>query len=93
MEAAWKHAHAGVNESKILAEMQGAIFENGGGDYPANEFIIGSGKNALLCQLSISEKRNLDEIPTNFQLLNGQELTNIIILQCSELFRLEKLSP
>ena len=26
MEAAWKYAHAGVNESKILAEMQGEIF-------------------------------------------------------------------
>ena len=60
MEAAWKCAHAGVNESKILAEMQGAIF-NGGGDYPANEFIIGSGKNALLCRYQ-SEKRNLEEI-------------------------------
>ncbi len=60
MEAAWKYAHAGVSESKILAEMQGAIF-NGGGDYPANEFIIGSGKNALLCRYQ-SEKRNLDDI-------------------------------
>ena len=60
MEAAWKYAHAGQNESKILAEMQGAIF-NGGGDYPANEFIIGSGKNALLCRYQ-SEKRKLDQI-------------------------------
>jgi len=60
MEVAWMHAHAGVNESKILAEMQGIIF-NGGGDYPANEFIIGSGRNALLCRYQ-SEKRNLDEI-------------------------------
>ena len=60
MDAAWKHAHAGQNESKILAEMQGAIF-NGGGYYPANEFIIGSGKNALLCRYQ-SEKRNLDEV-------------------------------
>jgi len=60
MEAAWEYAHKGANESKILAEMQGAIF-NGGGDYPANEFIIGSGKNALLCRYQ-SEKRNLDEI-------------------------------
>ena len=60
MEAAWQYAHAGQNESKILAEMQGAIF-NGGGDYPANEFIIGSGKNALLCRYQ-SEKRKLDQI-------------------------------
>ena len=60
MEAAWKHSHEGANESKILAEMQGVVF-NGGGDYPANEFIIGSGKNALLCRYQ-SEKRNLDAI-------------------------------
>ena len=60
MEAAWKYAHAGQNESKILAEMQSAVF-NGGGDYPANEFIIGSGKNALLCRYQ-SEKRRLDKI-------------------------------
>ena len=60
MEAAWMHAHTGVNESKILAEMQGAVF-NGGGDYPANEFIIGSGKNALLCRYQ-SEKRSLDKV-------------------------------
>jgi len=60
MEAAWENAHSGASESKILAEMQGAVF-NGGGDYPANEFIIGSGKNALLCRYQ-SEKRNLDEI-------------------------------
>jgi len=60
MEAAWKYAHAGQNESKILAEMQSAVF-NGGGDYPANEFIIGSGKNALLCRYQ-SEKRKLDKV-------------------------------
>ena len=60
MEAAWKYAHAGQNESKILSEMQGAIFD-GGGDYPANEFIIGSGKNALLCRYQ-SEKRKLDQV-------------------------------
>ena len=60
MEAAWQYAHPGQNESKILAEMQGAIF-NGGGDYPANEFIIVSGKNALLCRYQ-SEKRNLESV-------------------------------
>ena len=60
MEAAWKYAHADQNEAKILAEMQGAIFK-GGGDYPANELIIGSGKNALLCRYQ-SEKRKLDKI-------------------------------
>ena len=59
MEAAWSCIQAGVNESKVLAEMQSVIFR-GGGDYPANDFIIGSGKNALLCRYQ-SEKRNLDK--------------------------------
>ena len=54
----WKHANAGVSESKILAEMNKVIFE-GGGDYPANEFIIGSGKNALLCRYQ-AEKQILN---------------------------------
>ncbi len=54
----WKHAKAGVSESKILAEMNKVIFQ-GGGDYPANEFIIGSGKNALLCRYQ-AEKQILN---------------------------------
>ena len=57
LDQAWKHAKAGVNEAKILAEMQKVVLE-GGGDYPANEYIIGSGTNALLCRYQ-SEKRNL----------------------------------
>ena len=57
LDEAWKHAKAGVNEAKILAEMQKAVLE-GGGDYPANEYIIGSGSNALLCRYQ-AEKRNL----------------------------------
>ena len=60
MEAAWKYAHAGQNEAKILAEMQSEVFK-GGGDYPANEYIIGSGKNALLCRYQ-SEKLKLAEV-------------------------------
>ena len=57
LEEVWKNSKAGINEGKILAEMQKVIFENGG-DYPANEFIIGSGHNALLCRYQ-SEKRIL----------------------------------
>ena len=49
LDEVWKHTKVGTSESKILAEMNRVIFE-GGGDYPANEFIIGSGKNALLCR-------------------------------------------
>ena len=57
LDQAWKHTKAGANESKILAEMQKVVLE-GGGDYPANEYIIGSGHNALLCRYQ-AEKRNL----------------------------------
>ena len=57
LDQAWKHAKAGVNEAKILAEMQKVVLE-GGGDYPANEYIIGSGSNALLCRYQ-AEKKNL----------------------------------
>ncbi len=59
LDEVWKYAKAGVSESKILAEMNRIIFE-GGGDYPANEFIIGSGKNALLCRYQ-SEKQILND--------------------------------
>ena len=59
LEQAWKYTKAGVNESKILAEMNKVIFE-GGGDYPANEFIIGSGKNALLCRYQ-AERQTLNK--------------------------------
>ncbi|MCP5367588.1 MAG: aminopeptidase P family protein [Hyphomicrobiales bacterium] len=42
-------AAPGAFEGDILAAMQGAVFR-GGGDYPGNEFIIGSGPDALLCR-------------------------------------------
>jgi len=54
---AWKYTKAGESEAKILAEMQRIVLE-GGGDYPANEYIIGSGHNALLCRYQ-AEKRIL----------------------------------
>ncbi|MGE4014351.1 MAG: M24 family metallopeptidase, partial [Alphaproteobacteria bacterium] len=40
---------AGAFEGDILAAMHGAIYR-GGGDDPANEFIVGSGRDALLCR-------------------------------------------
>ena len=58
LDEVWKNAKVGISESKILAEMNRVIFE-GGGDYPANEFIIGSGKNALLCRYQ-AEKQILN---------------------------------
>ena len=49
---------AGAWEGDILAAMQGAVFR-GGGDYPGNEFIIGSGPEALLCRY-FTGRRHLD---------------------------------
>ena len=57
-DAAVETAGAGAFEGDILAAMQGAIFK-GGGDYPGNEFIIGSGPGALLCRY-YSGRRKLD---------------------------------
>ena len=48
----------GADEGEILAAQHAAIFANGG-DYPANEFIIGSGADALLCRYK-SGRRKLD---------------------------------
>jgi len=59
LDEAWYYVKAGASEAKILAEMQKVVLE-GGGDYPANEYIIGSGHNALLCRYQ-SEKRNLSD--------------------------------
>lgn len=49
---------AGASEADILAAMQGAVFK-GGGDYPGNPFIVGSGRDALLCRYH-SGRRALD---------------------------------
>lgn len=49
---------AGADEGEILAAMQAAVFR-GGGDYPGNEFVVGSGRDALLCRY-YSGRRRLD---------------------------------
>ena len=46
----------GAHEGDILAAMQGAVFR-GGGDYPGNEFVIGSGPDALLCRYFSGRRR------------------------------------
>ncbi|MCW5710289.1 Xaa-Pro peptidase family protein [Shinella sp.] len=48
----------GGDEAAILAAMQNAVLA-AGGDYAANEFVIGSGADALLCR-SKSGRRKLD---------------------------------
>lgn len=59
LDEAIRLTKAGANEADILAAMQGAVFA-GGGDYPANEFIIGSGADALLCRYKAG-RRTLSE--------------------------------
>ncbi|MDX1521657.1 MAG: Xaa-Pro peptidase family protein, partial [Anaerolineae bacterium] len=49
LEEAHRLAVPGAFEGDILGAMHRVIFE-GDGDYPANEFIIGSGRDALLCR-------------------------------------------
>ena len=51
----------GADEGAILAAQHAAIFA-AGGDYPANEFIIGSGADALLCRYKSGRRRlNADD--------------------------------
>lgn len=59
LDAALPLIKQGGDEGAILAAMQGAIFA-GGGDYPANEFVIGSGADALLCRYK-SGRRKLNK--------------------------------
>jgi Xaa-Pro dipeptidase len=56
LDAALPLIKQGGDEGKILAAMQGAIFA-GGGDYPANEFVIGSGPDALLCRYKAGRRK------------------------------------
>jgi Xaa-Pro dipeptidase len=58
LQEARRLAAPGAFEGDILAAMQGAVFR-GGGDYPGNEFIIGSGPGALLCRY-YAGRRHLD---------------------------------
>ncbi|MEQ8817263.1 MAG: Xaa-Pro peptidase family protein [Thalassobaculum sp.] len=57
----------GADEGEILAAMQGAVFK-GGGDYPGNEFIIGSGPDALLCRYFTGRRKlgSTDQLTLEF---------------------------
>ena len=56
LKAAIGEARAGADEGKVLAAQHAAIF-SGGGDYPGNEFIIGSGRDALLCRYKSGRRK------------------------------------
>ena len=65
--AALALVNEGAGEGDILAAQHDAIFR-AGGDYPANEFIIGSGGDALLCRYKSGRRRldNDDQITLEF---------------------------
>ena len=56
LKAGIEATRAGADEGDILAAQHAAIFA-GGGDYPGNEFIIGSGPDALLCRYKAGRRR------------------------------------
>ena len=56
LDRALEVAAPGVFEGEVLAALQGAIFA-GGGDFPANEVIIGSGPRALLFRYAAGMRR------------------------------------
>jgi Xaa-Pro dipeptidase len=60
LDRAVETAGPGVFEGEVLSALQGVIFE-GGGDFPANEVIIGSGSRALLFR-SAAGMRRMDPV-------------------------------
>src|ERR671916_3538817 len=56
LDRAVERAGPGAFEGDVLAALQGTIFE-GGGDFPANEVIIGSGSRALLFRYAAGMRR------------------------------------
>jgi len=56
LDAALALVGPGADEGEILAAMHSAIFSKGG-DYPGNGFIIGSGKDALLCRTKSGRRK------------------------------------
>ncbi len=56
LKAGIEETRAGADEGRILAAQQAAIFA-GGGDYPGNEFIIGSGRDALLSRYKAGRRK------------------------------------
>src|SRR5215510_5656126 len=58
LDEAHRLTRPGADEGEILAAMQSIIIRNGGDD-PGNEFILGSGPDALLCRYKTG-RRKLD---------------------------------
>ncbi len=60
LQAGLEATSAGADEGEILAAMQSAVFA-GGGDYPGNEFIVGSGPDALLVRYKSGRRKLSDK--------------------------------
>ncbi len=60
LDAALPLVKSGAWEGDILAAMHSAVF-SGGGDYSGNEYIIGSGSDALLCRYFSGRKHLADQ--------------------------------
>ena len=56
LDAGLREIRADAEESDILAAMQGEVLRLDG-DYPGNAFIIGSGRDALLCRYHSGRRR------------------------------------
>ena len=56
LDAAIEQTRGGADEGAILAAMHTAVFQ-GGGDYPGNPFVIGSGRDALLCRYKSGRRK------------------------------------
>jgi Xaa-Pro dipeptidase len=67
LKAGLEQVRPGAGEAWILAAMQAAILA-GGGDYPASEFVIGSGEDALLCRYKSGRRvlSNDDQLTLEF---------------------------
>ena len=67
LDAGLRLIRPGADEAEILAAMQGAVLA-GGGDYPGNPFIVGSGEDALLCRIRTGRRRlaTQDQITLEF---------------------------
>ncbi len=71
---------AGADEGEILAAMQGAVF-SGGGDYPGNPFIIGSGEDALLCRTKTGRRRLGAEDQITLEFAGAYRLYHVALMR------------
>ena len=60
--------------------MQGAVFA-GGGDYPGNPFIIGSGEDALLCRIKSGRRKLADNDQITLEFAGVYRLYHVALMR------------